>query len=216
MIMRLVLKDFHLLKRLFIFGPIYVFFLFYLLNRTDMGLAAAIPAILLAYIWLITIPTQEDKFKLSPLFLSLPIRRSDYVKAKYAEIFVLALLASVFAFVVSLIYSALGITEGALRFLPVHAGITVLGCALMMSVYYPFYFRFGGAAIQILNFSLIFLSSALIVAGLSLAEDALQAWFGVLRGGASLLLFLGAAGIVAAVTAASYAISLRIVNKKDY
>lgn len=138
----LVWKDLLILKRFLWLAPLYGFFAFFAFSTMpDGGLSASTVAV--TYMFILQAITQDDKNKSEIMLNSLPLGRRDIVLAKYLSVF---------------LYAALGI----LSFLLAHGLVTVIGIPIsisqvsseeifgaliamvvMISIYFPIYFKFG-------------------------------------------------------------------------
>lgn len=143
--------------------------------------------------------------------LTLPITREMYVRSKYLFALLMSGSCMVLACLLGWLRGALyGGADGA--DLAVNAGIGLMTACIMASVSIPVLIRFGvekGRFVSIGLYLLVFLA----VMGLGFAGKGLFTPVEVTGGAALFLACLAAAAVPMGI---SYAVSLRIIRKKDY
>ncbi|MBO8158167.1 ABC-2 transporter permease [Thermosyntropha sp.] len=149
----LILKDFLLQKKTFLFAFLYVAVM--VIAFRDYGDVASI--IVLSYAMLLTACAYDDKSKADMVLNSLPLKRDTIVWARYLSVYVFALSMMVFY---ALLYWVISILP-----LPVHlaklSGVKAIAALLIIgflgSIYFPFYFKLGYMKSRLVNFIVFFL-----------------------------------------------------------
>lgn len=165
--LNLVLKDILIQKKSFLIALIYSVFLFVIFSNEVFREAVYIMGtVAIAYIMVVTSNAYDDKYKSEIIVNSLPVKRKSVVLSKY-------LAAAVFVAIGLSIVGAVGaviITTGVplpVRYLNLDDTVFAFSSvALLASLYYPLYFRFGYALSRMINMvlflALFFGPSALV------------------------------------------------------
>ncbi len=152
---QLIVKDMLIQKKTLVFGIFYVAIMIIAMQNSG---SATLPAGIMAltYILVLTACALEDKSKADILLNSLPLGRSSIVMARYLSVFVYAALGVIYYVIVSAIINVFGIP---LRTNPITAeGLigTVFAVSLIVSVYFPAFFKLGYIRSKFINFILFF------------------------------------------------------------
>ncbi|MDP4161217.1 MAG: ABC-2 transporter permease [Bacillota bacterium] len=138
----LVWKDFLLLKR-FLWVALLYGFAAPLAFKTMQGGALSAATVGTTYMLMIQACTQDDKNKSEIMLNSLPLRRRDIVAAKYLSVFLYAIPAILSFFFAQLVVSVTGIPITIYQISLEGIAGALVAMAVLMSIYFPIYFKFG-------------------------------------------------------------------------
>ena len=166
----LLWKDILILKRFLWLAPLYGFFALFVF-RSMPGGALGAGTVGVTYMLMSQAITLDDKNKSDVMLNSLPLRRKDIVLAKYLSVFLYAALVILFFLlaqtVVTVIRIPISITKLSLTDI-LGALITVV---VLISVYFPIYFKFGYLRSRIVGTILFVVSIFFFPMGISLVQD---------------------------------------------
>ena len=219
--LNLVLKDILIQKKSFLIALIYSVFLFVIFSNEVFREAVYIMGtVAIAYIMVVTSNAYDDKYKSEIIVNSLPVKRKSVVLSKY-------LAAAVFVAIGLSIVGAVGaviITTGVplpVRYLNLDDTVFAFSSvALLASLYYPLYFRFGYALSRMINMVLFL---ALFFGPSALVGYVRQNYYGTaqqlavrLQEFPSWALGTSALAAVMLLTVVSALISVKIYEAKDF
>lgn len=138
----LVWKDLLILKRYLWVAPIYVLFALFVF-RTMPGGALSAATVGATYMLMIQASTLDDKNKSEIMLNSLPICRQDIVLAKYLSVFLYAALAILSFLLAQGVVSVTGIPIPISQISLEGISGALVAMAVLMSIYFPIYFKFG-------------------------------------------------------------------------
>ena len=117
--------------------------------------------ILFCWILITQITRSEDNYRTDELFCSLPVKRPVIVTARFLVSLVIVLAATVLGFIV--FHTALLFTDFYPRFLEIKPGVFIFlfPIILLISAYFPLYFRNGHRPGVEVSFTLAFITAAL-------------------------------------------------------
>ncbi len=220
--LNLVRKDILIQKKSFLIALVYSVFLFAIFSNEVFREAVYIMGtVAIAYIMVVTSNAYDDKYKSEIIINSLPVKRQAVVLSKYlaAAVYVVAGLVIVGAMGAVIIISGIPLP---VRYINLNDAVFAFSAvALLASLYYPVYFRFGYALSRMLNlilFLVLFFAPGALVSyirqnmdygtahQLAVRLQDLPAW-------APGTLVLAA---VILLTAVSALVSLKIYESKDF
>lgn len=226
----LVIKDLMILKKTLLYAVIYVIFAMFAFRYMEGGALSA-ATVGICYMLMIQACALDDKNGSEIMLNSLPLLRRDIVLAKYLSVFLYAVIAIVTFLLVQVMVSFLEIPiQTASVSLEGIIG-AVLAMALLISIYFPIYFKLGFVRSRmigmILFFSCFFIVPMLVglaVHGLEgSASPALQSTVLFLQKAVVWLRALAdyqIAGLLLAliviITAISISLSLRFYANRDF
>lgn len=154
---RLVYKDFMLIKKVCLFFIAFSLYIDFLgLRSSSMpGLIYIIILVLFNYIFMIYSNGYDDKNKGEIIFNSMPIKRSSLVLGKYLDILFFIIFTGITLIISSeimktiFISSSIRITGRAASPSDVLYALIIVG--IYFSLYLPFYFKMGGSRLQLFN-----------------------------------------------------------------
>ncbi|EHQ91161.1 ABC-2 transporter permease [Desulfosporosinus youngiae] len=151
----LVWKDLLLLKRSLWITGLYVLFALSVF-RTMPGGALTAAIVGATYMLMIQALTQDDKNKSEIMLNSLPLRRQDIVLAKYFSVFIYAALAILCCLLAQSVVSITGIPIPISRISLEGISGALLTMAVLISIYFPIYFKFGYLRSRMIGMFLFF------------------------------------------------------------
>src|SRR5665647_780924 len=138
----LVRKDLLILKRYLWLAPLYGFFALYTF-RTMPGGALSVGTVVVTYMLMLQAITQDDKNNSEIMLNSLPLRRKDIVLAKYISGFLYATLVILLFLVAQTVVTVMGISISITKISLEGIAGALIAMALLISFYFPIYFKFG-------------------------------------------------------------------------
>lgn len=138
----LVWKDLLLLKRYLWLASLYVVFALFVF-RTMQGGALSAATVGATYMLMVQAITLDDKNKSEIMLNSLPLRRRDIVLAKYLSVFLYAALTVVVFRIAQGVVSITGIPIPIGRMSLEGISEALVAMTVLMSIYFPVYFKFG-------------------------------------------------------------------------
>jgi ABC-type transport system involved in multi-copper enzyme maturation permease subunit len=218
--LNLILKDILVQKKTLAFLGLYIIVFIFAFQSIGAGAFSAI-VIAVTYQMVSSVSNYEEKANSDIIMNSLPLSRKGIVFSKYLSIIVYALLAILgymaFSLIITLIHIPVNIPPITLESL----AAALAGIMLMNGIYYPVYFKMGYAKAKIVSFILFFL---FFFGTMSLVEEAtsempnklLQSIVGRFSEGLDLQAFLILVGGALVLLLASYALSLRFYNNREF
>lgn len=155
----LLLKDLFIQKKIVLFGILYcIFALFAFKDIYPSGGALYVLApIAFNYILLTTASNYDDKNKNEMLINSLPVNRDDIVISKYLSIFFFSFITIICASIIGIICRLIGLSIIG-RIVSLDDILIVISVtAIMYSVYFPLYFKFGTMKLRLFTILLFML-----------------------------------------------------------
>ncbi len=165
--LNLVLKDILIQKKSFLIALIYSVFLFAIFSNEVFREAVYIMGtVAIAYIMVVTSNAYDDKYKSEIIVNSLPVKRKSVVLSKYLAAAVFVAVGLIVVGTVGAVIIIAGIPLP-VRYINLYDTVFALSLvALLASLYYPLYFRFGYALSRMINMvlflALFFGPSALV------------------------------------------------------
>jgi len=155
--LRLVYKDFMLIKKAVLFFLAFSLYIDFLGLRSPSmpGLIYIIIIVLFSYIFMIYSNQYDDKNKGEMIFNSMPIKRSSLVLGKYLDILFFIIFTGITLMISSeimktiFVSSSVKITGRAASMPDVLYALIIVG--IYFSIYLPFYFKMGGSRLQLFN-----------------------------------------------------------------
>lgn len=138
----LVWKDLLILKRYLWLAPLYGFSAFFVF-RTMPGGALSAAIVVVSYMLASQACARDDKNKSEIMLNSLSLRRQDIVLAKYLSVYLYAALAILSFLLAQNIVSVTGITVPISQISLEGISGALLATVVLMSIYFPLYFKFG-------------------------------------------------------------------------
>jgi len=223
----LLMKEFIVQKKTVwfaLFYSVFVFAAFY--NTTFRGSSYIMGSLAVAYLLLMNANAWDDKNKCEIVLNSLPIPRRLIVEAKYISVLVFMAFGLVLTGLAGGIVSqAAGMAglEGEFRLISITDVVAVfISLVLLVSAYYPLYFRFGynfARKANMILFMLIFFGPGTVVGYLRAKEGPFlpEAGFaGTVQGASFEMIGALAVAIVVIVALASFLISVKIYNNREF
>ncbi|MFS0837629.1 ABC-2 transporter permease [Paenibacillus sp. 1P03SA] len=204
----LLSKDFRVMRReLLIMGVYVIFFAFYF-SSSSMGgvLVQLVPSIMLLFIS----ANHDVKNRNFLLLGSLPVKRSDLVRARYMSVIVFGVLGVAIGFAVSTVTALIQGTGAASSFSWGTSGLLGVMLFVYAAIYLPLHYWLGDRhqqMISVIMMILLFLATSM----LGFVVGATDKW-GLPSPAAGIC--IAAAGVAALLV--SYVISLGIMKKKDF
>lgn len=161
---------------------------------------------------------------------SLPIRRMDIVFAKYLSVFLYAALVIVFFLLAQTVVTVMGISISITKISLEGIAGALIAMALLISVYFPIYFKFGYLRSRIVGTILFVVSIFLFPMGITLAQGvggmnnpilqsivtSLQTFAGWLQTQADWQIASYILALALILTAASAHLSLRFYTRREF
>ncbi|MFZ5354121.1 MAG: ABC-2 transporter permease [Bacillota bacterium] len=221
----LIIKDLLIQKRSIYFALFYsVFFFFAFSNQAFSATAYITGGTAIVYILVQFAIKYDDKNKCEIMLNSLPVRRSHVVLAKYLSAYMFVIMGAAMIGIMGAILRIIGLPL-------VHRYIVFsdifsiyISITLMISIYFPFYFKLGYVKSSYINLfmflTLFFLPSLLLPAlrefvNKSAAQDIARRLFELLSTGPSWVAYICIAALFLTIMLISLSISLRIYRHKD-
>jgi len=167
----LVWKDIIILKRFLWLAPLYGFFALFVF-RTIPGGALSAGTVMVTYMLLLQVIAQDDKNMSEVMLNSLPLRRKDIVLAKYISVFLYSALVILFFLLAQTVVTVMGISISITKISLEGIVGALIAMAVLISVYFPIYFKFGYLRSRIVGTILFVVSMFLFPLGMSLAQHA--------------------------------------------
>lgn len=216
----LLLKDALILRRFLLAALVYIAFIAFTM---PYGFGPfLVPGMTVSVTWILISQSINIDYKddAELVLLSLPLLRKEIVQAKYLTLFIYALLCFICFQAAQWIYALFVLGHLSMFSLPwVSFAVTLLVVSLMGSIFYPFYFKFGS---QVKNIMIaVFLAPVLFLALLrQLGQSSLLKtlagsfhWISLLSDSA---LFVSALLLAALFSVASYFLSLKFYEKREF
>jgi len=165
----LVWKDIIILKRFLWLAPLYGSFALFFF-RTIPGGALSAGTVMVTYMLVLQAITLDDKSHSEIMLNSLPIRRMDIVFAKYLSVFLYAAVVIMFYLLAQTVVTVMGISISITKISLEGIAGALIAMALLISVYFPIYFKFGYLRSRIVGTILFVVSLFLFPMGITLVH----------------------------------------------
>jgi len=165
----LVWKDIIILKRFLWLAPLYGFFALFFF-RTNPGGALSAGTVMVIFMLVLQAIMLDDKNKSEIMLNSLPLRRKDIVLAKYISGFLYATLVILLFLVAQTVVTVMGISISITKISLEGIAGALIAMALLISFYFPIYFKFGYLRSRIVGTILFVVLFFLFPLGISLAQ----------------------------------------------
>ncbi|MGW9127574.1 ABC-2 transporter permease [Paenibacillus chitinolyticus] len=204
----LLSKDFRVMRKELWWMAAYVIFFAISFSGSPMGgvVVQLVPSIMLLFIS----ANHDVKNRNFILLGSLPVRRSDIVRARYVSVLLFGVLGTGIAFIVSTVTSMIRGTGGASAFSWGTSGILGVMLLVYAAIYLPLHYWLGDKYLQVISvimMILLFASTSM----LGLIVGATDKWGLPSPTAVAVIAVAGAAAFFI-----SYLISLGIMKKKDF
>ncbi|MGX4584400.1 ABC-2 transporter permease [Paenibacillus chitinolyticus] len=204
----LLSKDFRVMRKELWWMAFYVVFFAISFSNSPMGgvVVQLVPSIMLLFIS----ANHDVKNRNFILLGSLPVRRSDIVRARYVSVLLFGVLGTGIAFIVSTVMSMIRGTGGASAFSWETSGILGVMLLVYAAIYLPLHYWLGDKYLQVISvimMILLFASTSM----LGLIVGATDKWGLPSPTAVAVIAVAGAAAFLV-----SYLISLGIMKKKDF
>jgi ABC-2 type transport system permease protein len=216
--LNLIIKDIMVQKKTILFGALYLFFM--ILAFSNGGGAASFSAgtLALTYLLIQTPCAKDDKSRADYLFNSLPVSRSAIVMAKYVSVLLYIAVAmaeyTIVYFLVKLTMLPIAMAE-----LSLESFVGLLAMAgLFASVYFPIFFKYGYMKTRYVNivlFATFFAIGSVLLTSIK-ENTVIQFLSTLLNNQPHWLLGCGVLGILLGVVLASYSLSARFYNRREF
>ncbi|MFE4573515.1 ABC-2 transporter permease [Paenibacillus chitinolyticus] len=204
----LLSKDFRVMRKELLWMAVYVVFFAITFSNSRMGgvVVQLVPSIMLLFIS----ANHDVKNRNFILLGSLPVRRSDIVRARYVSVLLFGVLGAGIGFIVSTVTSMIQGTGGASSFSWGASGL--LGAMLLVyaAIYLPLHYWLGDKYLQVISvimMILLFASTSM----LGFIVGATDKWGLPSPAAVAIIALTGVS-----VFFVSYLISLGIMKKKDF
>ncbi|MCY9591850.1 ABC-2 transporter permease [Paenibacillus chitinolyticus] len=204
----LLSKDFRVMRKELLWMAVYVVFFAITFSNSRMGgvVVQLVPSIMLLFIS----ANHDVKNRNFILLGSLPVRRSDIVRARYVSVLLFGVLGAGIGFIVSTVTSMIQGTGGASSFSWGASGL--LGAMLLVyaAIYLPLHYWLGDKYLQVISvimMILLFASTSM----LGFIVGATDKWGLPSPAAVAVIALTGVS-----VFFVSYLISLGIMKKKDF
>lgn len=165
--LKLIIKDFLLQKKMLYFNLAYSLFVLIVFNNSTFSSTVYIMgAVAVAYMCILGASAYDDKNKSDVILNSLPIKRKQIVEAKYFGVMAFAVLSIFTIGILGAVMKGIGLPfpERYISFTDIVGALVSL--SLLSSLYFPFYFRFGYITSRIFNvifFMVVFFAPPLMI-----------------------------------------------------
>lgn len=218
----LIMKDLRIQKRSFLFAFLYTFFIIFVFRKPDFSESLYIMmSIIIGYIFAFSAIGYDEKNNSDIFLLSLPIKKHSIVIAKYLSVFVFSIIGITISGSIGVIINISGFLPEFrfINFIDIITSFITMG--FLMSLYYPFYFKFGSINIKLLNicfFMIFFFAPSSIVKFLVSNKDnpLLQDMVQIITNISPSIFGLLMMCIVIIIMIISSLISVRIYQNKDF
>ncbi|MGI5920478.1 MAG: ABC-2 transporter permease [Syntrophomonadaceae bacterium] len=193
---------------------IFIFFAFS--GPTFRPLIYVMGATVIAYVLVLSAIQAEFKNNSDLILLSFPVKRQQVVASKYIGVLIFTFIALAVIGLLGLILSFCPLPFPTRLINWTDAVITVISVMLLTSIYLPIYYKTAGRWVQIINaivFMVIFFVPSSLV---NLASHQQILWLEETASQNPWLLTVLALAIMGIIFYASYLISLRIYQRKDF
>ncbi len=155
----LILKDLLLEKKALLFAAVYCIFLFVAFANQVFGeFVYIMGSVAIAYIFIMGTSANDDKNKSAIIFISLPIKRKYIVMAKYLAVCMFIVIGLTLTSLTGIIINSAGLPLS-IRFINYRDVVSVfVSVGLAVSIYYPFYFKFGYTSMRMVNLVLFLMA----------------------------------------------------------
>ncbi|MEC0247681.1 ABC-2 transporter permease [Paenibacillus chitinolyticus] len=204
----LLSKDFRVMRKELLWMTVYVVFFAVSFSNSGMGgvLVQLVPSIMLLFIS----ANHDVKNRNFILLGSLPVRRSDIVRARYVSVLLFGVLGAGIGFIVSTVTSMLRGMGGASAFSWGTSGLLGVMLLVYAAIYLPLHYWLGDKYLQVISvimMILLFTSTSM----LGFIVGATDKWGLPSPAAVAVIAAAGAAAFLV-----SYLISLGIMKKKDF
>ncbi|WP_217560076.1 ABC-2 transporter permease [Paenibacillus sp. GbtcB18] len=204
----LLSKDFRVMRKELLWMAVYVVFFAVSFSNSPMGgvVVQLVPSIMLLFIS----ANHDVKNRNFILLGSLPVRRSDIVRARYVSVLLFGVLGAGIGFIVSTATSMIRGMGGASAFSWGTSGILGVMLLVYAAIYLPLHYWLGDKYLQVISvimMILLFVSTSM----LGLIVGATDRWGLPSPAAVAVIAVSGAAAFFV-----SYLISLGIMKKKDF
>jgi len=221
--LRLVIKDILIQKKSFIYSILYAFFAITALTGsfTPRG-AYMIGAMSIMYLFVMYANSYDDKNKCEIMLNSLPISRRDIVTAKYVSLALYAFFGIAITGIAGLVIKSSGLLSFGVRNINIDdIIIIIIAIGMMYSIYYPLYFKFGLLKLRVINIllylSFLFVPNVMV----SLIQNnpdniVVQSFINIINNQPGYILQIGMLSLTLIVLFASFILSIKLYNKKEF
>jgi ABC-type transport system involved in multi-copper enzyme maturation permease subunit len=146
------MKDIRIQKKTFLLVFFYSIFMFFFFEQSDAQKSIyTVMGSIIAYMFILRAAFFDEKNKSELLLLSLPIKKHYIVIAKYLSAFLFCTISLILSGGVGAILHITGILINLplIRFINIFTTFISLG--ILISIYYPLYFKFGSTNTRLLN-----------------------------------------------------------------
>lgn len=165
--LKLIIKDFLLQKKMLYFNLAYSFFVLIVFKgSTFSGTSYIMGAVAVTYMCVLGASAYDDKNKSDVILNSLPYRRKQIVAAKYFGVLAFLVMSIFTIGILGAVMKGVGLPfpERYISFTDIVGALVSL--SLLSSLYFPFYFRFGYITSRLFNvifFMVVFFAPPLMI-----------------------------------------------------
>lgn len=221
--LNLILKDILMQKKMFFFGLGYGLFVLVVFQNAVFEAGAYIMgAVAIAYMFILGACAYEDKNKSENILFSLPLKRSLIVVSKYLSVLVFTMISLALLGLIGALMKGSGLPVPHRYLGPTDILATMVSLAILVSLYLPFYFRWGYIKSRLFNlvlFLLVFFSPNMLIeyvknttgttpSSLGETMEALSMLPGWMSG-------LGLSGLVLILLILSLLLSINFYNRRE-
>lgn len=150
--LHLIIKDIRIQKKTFLLVFFYSIFMFFVFEQSDAQKPIyIITGLIIAYMFVLRAAFFDEKNKSEILLLSLPIKKHYIVIAKYLSAFVFCTIGLILSGGIGTILYMTKTLQNLplIHFIDIFATFVSIG--ILISIYYPLYFKFGSVNTRLLN-----------------------------------------------------------------
>lgn len=218
----LILKDFLVQKKSFIFVLVYSFFMIFMFRMPPFSEVIYIMGSM-AIVYILGVGANSYDFKNNAeiIFNSLPVPKRNIVMAKYVGVWIFAAIGLVIMGFVGAMVKGGG-SPIPIRFInSIDIIATFVTMVIINSLYYPFYFKFGYNFTRVANiilFLLIFFLPSNLIRYVKTNDNSLliQSLLGLIKNTPGWMIGGGAVAVALAVMLVSLLISIKIYENKEF
>lgn len=148
----LVLKDMLIQKRTFIICIFYSIFAVVVFSSAFQSGGAYIFGVIgIVYMFTFYSNSYDDKNKCEMVLNSLPVNRKDIVTAKYLSVIVFTVIGVIYMVFAAFLLNSLALPISVQNINTSDIVMSIASAALMYSIFYPLYFKYGLTKLKMLN-----------------------------------------------------------------
>jgi len=220
--LNLIIKDLYLQKKMFLFALGYSLFVLVAFQNPVFEAGSYIMgAVAVAYMFILGVCAYEDKNKSEIILISLPLKRRIIVVSKYLSVFIFTMVSLGLIGILGVIMkgSGLPVPIRYIGFRDVVGALASIG--FLVSLYFPFYFRFGYIKSRFFNlvlFLMVFFAPTLVVELVknNYGPEFLAQALAVVNSLSDWQAVLGLVGLVFLMMFVSMVISIALYLKRDF